>query len=274
MENVHFYFDEAGEKGFLEGDFPNEAFGLVAGIALPTRNVIQMNEEIQEIFKELNCENVEKIHATEIFKDGNNKVIKEKFFSYLTQKEEWLFVYEAMYPKGYMEFNKTKPVSTLAKNPRFKRSQNKKKERLYNHLLEGIIVKLDKICNIENSSNLQMITDCIDKKLLKEAMSELEYLKQDEQKSTSSAFDILNNKVVFRTLTSKIEGYDLAIKNINTIEIEEIPSYLTLAADILANALYRHLTFKIAKEGSVRLHSHAAIEGFILNLLYDPKPYH
>ena len=281
MESVHFYFDEAGEKGFLEGEFSNEAFGLVAGIALPKRNVSQMNEDLQRIFSGLNCDNVEKIHATEIFKDGANQEIKEIFFEYLTQTQEWLLVYEAMYPKGYIQ--SPKPVIPHSENTRYKTSQNKKRERLYNHLLEGLIVKLYEICKIENSTNLLMVTDRIDQKLLKEALSQLEYLKQEEHKTTKSAFDTQQNKVVFRTLTSKISGFDVSVRNIDTIEIEETPSYLTLAADILTNSLYRHLTFKIGQNGPIRLHSESATEGFrlksriaftdnnyIMDSIYDP----
>jgi hypothetical protein len=260
MENVHFYFDEAGEKGFLEGAFSDEVFGLVAGIALPTRNVNQINENLRMIFSGLNCDDVEKIHATEIFKDGANQEIKESFFKYLDQAQEWLLVYEAMYPKGYMK--SPKPVMPTRENTRYKTSQNKKRERLYNHLLKGLMVRLDEIC--KNSTNLQMVTDRVDQKLLREALEQLEYLKQEEHKSTKSAFDTQEDKVVYRTITSKITGFGIAVKNIDTIEIEETPSYLTLAADILTNSLYRHLTSKIEEHGPVRLHSGIATDGFVL----------
>ena len=264
MGKVHFYFDEAGEKGFLEGDFSPEVFGLIAGIALPTRNVAAMNEELQDIFKELDCTGVNKIHATEIFKNGANKTIKDRFFSYMATKEEWLLVYEAIYPKGYIIFNSKSPKRNTTENERYKPSSNPKKERLYNHLLEGIIIKLDEICKIEKSTDLLMITDHIDKRLLKEALNELNYLKQDEHIHKSSAYDTVEDKLVFQTLTSKIEGFDIAVTNIQTIEIENSPSYLTLAADILTNSLYRHFTFKISNRDAIRLNSNHAIEGFEL----------
>jgi hypothetical protein len=285
MEKVHFYFDEAGEKGFLEGDFSPEVFGLIAGVALPTRNVSIMNEELQDIFKDLDCTDVNKIHATEIFKNGGNQKIKDRFFSYMAAKEEWLLVYEAMYPKGYINFNSKLTQNNSTENKRYKPSNNPKRERLYNHLLEGVIVKLDEICKTENSTDLLMMTDRIDKQLLKEALNELNYLKQEEHIHTTSAYDTVENKVVFRALTSRVEGFDVTVKNIHTIEIEDTPSYMTLAADIMTNSLYRHLTFKILNRTSIRLHSNHAVEGFelqsrialtddnyIMDSLYCPTP--
>ncbi|EPJ56368.1 MAG: hypothetical protein OFPI_00350 [Osedax symbiont Rs2] len=283
MENVHFYFDEAGEKGFLEGVFSNEAFGLIAGIALPARNVAKMNEDLREVFSNLNCDGVEKIHATEIFRNGANQETKEALFEYLSRKDEWLLVYEAMYPQGYMNLKKSQPVPQSMEDPKYKRTKRKNKKRLYNEILRCAIVKLDEICKLEDSTNLQMITDTMDNKLLKEAIAELEYLKQDEHKLVSSAFDTEQNKVVYRTITSKIENPEIPVKNINTIVIEETPSFITLAADIVTNSLYRHLTFKILNNGYIRLHSNEATDGFrieskiafrddryIMDSLYNP----
>lgn len=264
MEKVSFYFDEAGEKGFLAGKFLPRAFGLVAGIALPTRNVTNMNQDLQDIFKELDCSGVEKIRASEIFKKGANKKVYKQFISYMASQQEWLLVYEAIYPSGYLNFNRKNSQQDQPENQRYTRGNNPKKERLYNHLLEGVMIKLDEICKIENSSDLTMISDHIDKGLIKEAFAKLNYLKQEEHISTLSAFDSVEKQIVFKTITSKVEGFNLAIKNIRSIQIEETPSFLTLAADILTNALYRHLTNKISKHGSVRLHSHNAVDGFEL----------
>jgi len=115
------------------------------------------------------------------------------------------------------------------------------------------------MCKTENSTDLIMITDHIDNQLLKEALNELNYLKQEVHIHTYSAYDTLEKQVVFKKLTFRVEGFDIAVKNIQTIEIEGTPSYITLAADILTNSLYRHLKFKIANRDAIRLNSKLAV---------------
>ncbi len=187
MEDVHYYFDESGEKGFVREGFTVEDIGLIAGIALPSRCVSEFEASVSKILSNLNTSDVKKIHSTELFSDEGNIKVRDDLLEYLSKKDEWLLVYEAVYPLGIYQskereseiFNKYKPV-----NPRVKISKNQPKRRIYNYLLEGVIIKLDEMCKIENSQNLVMVSDHIDHRLHKEAIETLGYLKKRTSKNS------------------------------------------------------------------------------------------
>lgn len=148
MEPVHYYFDESGEKGFLDSGFSASDIGLVAGIALPERVVPTFESECSKILSRLDSQGVEKQHATELFKDGKNLAIKDALLDLLKNREAWLLIYEAIYQLGFfMNEESTKEVYSKHKpsNPRVKVSRNEKRQRIYTALLEGIIVKLDEV---------------------------------------------------------------------------------------------------------------------------------
>lgn len=268
MEDVHYYFDESGEKGFVRKDFALSDIGLIAGIALPSRCIPEFESSISKILSKLNTSNVKKIHATELFSDGNNIKVRDELLDYLSKKNEWLLIYEAVYPLGIYQskkieseiFNKHKPV-----NPRVKTSKNSEKSRIYNTLLKGVIIKLDEMCKTEKSPNLLMVSDHIDQGLHKEALETLGYLKIKEHRKTVTGFDTVTNKVVSRDILSKVEGIDVSVKHIDTIIIDSIESPMTIAADIITNTLYRNIknVIKTSNE-TVRLHSDKALEGYVL----------
>jgi hypothetical protein len=268
MEEVHYYFDESGEKGFVREGFSVGDIGLIAGIALPSRCVPEFESSISKILSNLNTLDVKKIHATELFSDEKNIKVRDELLEYLSKKDEWLLIYEAVYPLGIYQskkmeseiFNKHKPV-----NPRVKISKNPQKSRIYNSFLEGIIIKLDEMCKTEKSPNLVMVSDHIDQGLHKEALEALGYLKKKEHRKTVTGFDTVTNKVASRDILSKVEGIDISVKHIDTIIIDSTESPLTITADIIANTLYRNINNVIKTTNkTVRLHSEKALEGYVL----------
>ena len=92
MEKVHYFFDESGEKGFIKNGFGKSDIGLIAGIALPSRCVPQLNDELEDIFSKLDSSLSDKMHATELFNDGKNRAVRDELFRYLSKKEEWLLI--------------------------------------------------------------------------------------------------------------------------------------------------------------------------------------
>ena len=267
MEPVHYYFDESGEKGFLDSNFTATDIGLIAGIALPERNVDVFESEISKILSCLDTQDVDKHHATELFKDGKNKTVKDELLNYLRVKDEWVLVYEAIYPLGlYNRDKSTKQLFSkhILKNSRIKISRNKKRQRIYTALLEGVIVKLDEVCRIERSSDLLMISDRLDEGILKEALRTLKHLKQEVHVNKTSGFDTVTKQIVQGTVQTRVEGFDVVVRHISDIKTEVTPSSLTIVADIVSNTLYRHLKFMIAKKPNIRLHSNEIISGFEL----------
>jgi len=79
-EKVHFFFDESGEKGFVDLNYEPELFGLIAGIVFPSRNLPVLESKVSMIFRKLDSKDVEKLHATEIFAGGQNSEIRDELW--------------------------------------------------------------------------------------------------------------------------------------------------------------------------------------------------
>ncbi len=267
MTSVHYYFDESGEKGFIKEGFEKSDIGLVAGIALPSKYISEFEGSISSILSKLNTSSSNKIHSTELFSNEENRKVRDELLQFLSSSEGWLLIYEAVYPLGLYQneketaaiFDQHKPIK-----PRVKISKNQKKNRIYNSLLEGVIIKLDEMCNIEGSTNLVMVSDHIDSGIHKEALETLGYLKEKEHRKTVTGFDTVTKEVVSKDILSIVKGIDISVKHIKSIEVDSSESPMTITADIIANTLYRHVNEKISCDEDLRLHSRKAIEGYIL----------
>jgi hypothetical protein len=267
MESVHYYFDESGEKGFVQEGFNRTNIGLIAGIALPSMYLPEFEETVSDILSKLNTSNSNKTHSTELFDDKENRKVRDELLEYLSKSDGWLLVYEAVYPLGlYQNEKSTADIFNAHKpnNPRVKLSKNSKKCRIYNYLLKGVIIKLDEMCHIEKSTNLVMVSDHIDSGIQKEALEALSYLKEKEHRKTVTGLDTITNKIVSKDILSKVEGMDISVKNVKTIEFDSSESPMTIAADIIVNTLYRHINQKINIHENLRLHSKKALEGYVL----------
>lgn len=267
MQKVHYYFDESGEKGFVTSRFTAEDIGLVAGIALPSSEVAAFEADISRILAKADSSQLEKLHATELFKDGANASVKEELLNFLSSRQGWLLVYEAVYPLGlYRQEGSNEALLEQHKpnTPRVKISKNKTQTRIYTELLEGIVVKLDEVCRLEGSSSVAMFSDQIDKGIFKEAGSKLEYLKEEIHTDNVSGFDTEAKKVVRGSVTSQVIGFDTTVRFVTEITTEATTSTMTVVADIISNTLYRQLKTTSKTHAGIRLHGHAALDGYAL----------
>ena len=267
MQKIHYYFDESGEKGFVTPDFTTADIGLIAGIALPSSDVACFEADVSPILAKADSSQAEKFHATELFKDGANASVKAELLDFLSARQGWLLVYEAVYPLG-LYVQETSKGSLCEqhkpKNPRVKISGNSTQPRIYTELLEGIVVKLDEACRLEGSSSVAMLSDRIDKGIFKEARSRLEYLKEEVHIENVSGFDTESKKVVRGSVTSRVLGFDSMVRFVTEITTERTTSTMTIIADIIANTLFRQLKTTSQAQVGIRLHGHAALEGYAL----------
>jgi hypothetical protein len=267
MTSVHYFFDESGEKGFIKEGFNNDNIGLVAGIALPSKYISEFEGALSIILSKLNTSSSNKIHSTELFSNEENRKVRDEILEYLSSSEGWLLIYEAVYPLGLYQ-NETKTAAIFdqhkPKKPQVKVSRNPQKNRIYNSLLEGVIIKLDETCKIEESRNLVMVSDHIDSGIHKEALETLGYLKEKEHRKTVTGFDTVTKEIVSKDILSKVEGIDISVNYVKTIEVDSSESPMTITADIIANTLYRHINEKLTSHQKLRLHSRKAIEGYLL----------
>lgn len=267
MDNVYYYFDESGEKGFVKDGFSKNDFGLLAGIAMPQRCIADFESNFAKILSKLEISDVKKVHATELFDKEVNRKVRDELLEYMAGKQEWLLIYEAVYPLGLYNDEASKEEIRLKhrpESPRVKLSNNKTKTRIYNSLLEGLIIKLDEMCKIEGSTNLVMISDHIDSSIHKEALEVLGYLQEDEHRRTVTGFDTEDRKVVSKDIFTKVDGADLSVQHVATVTVDSSESPMTIAADIVANTLYRHMREKISQEDCLRLHGEEILSGYIL----------
>lgn len=268
MSDIHYYFDESGEKGHVCDSHADDAIGLVAGLALPDSQLASFTSRAEEFMSKLAVDEGEKLHATEIFRDGRNSEIKQEVFDFLAGADNWTLVYEAVYPKGLYVRKATteellQPPSSL-RSP-VKLSKNPSKERIYTHLVEGAIVKLDEIARMEECVSVVMQTDRIDSGLLKELHAALSDLQSNESTIQVTGYDPEKKAVVRGAITTSVIGFDIAVTHIKEIKTEMSESPLTFLADLVANALYRHLKAVIKAKGPIALHSNAAVADFPLH---------
>lgn len=267
QEKVHYFFDESGEKGFISATEDPAKFGLIAGIAIPSRNLPRLQLKLNALFTKIGRQDLHKMHATEIFANGKNAETRNQLFDLIMKEEELLIIYEAAYSKGVANDGEVLQKiieSHKPKNPKVSVSNRNQKKRLYNILLEGIIIKLDEMCRIENSTELIMITDRIDKGIWKEAKAVLEYLSASEHIQIETGFDPKLNKVLKGMIKTKVEGIDVSVKYIKSIEIDENSSSLTLASDIVCNSIHHFLRNQIGVGGYPRLNAKTTFKGFPL----------
>ena len=269
MQKIHYYFDESGEKGFVTSGFTAEDIGLVAGIALPINEVAGFEADISKILDKADLLQLKKLHAAELFKDGAYASVKDELLNFLSARQGWLLVYEAVYPLGLYRYRQEASNESLleqhkSKAPRVKISENNAHTRIYTELLEGIVVKLDEVCRLKESSSVAMFSDQIDKGIFKEATSRLEYLKQEVHTNKVSGFDTEAKKVVHGSVTSQVMGFDTTVRFVTEITTEATTSTMTVIADIISNTLYRQLKATSKAYAGIRLHGHAALEGYAL----------
>lgn len=267
MNKIHYYFDESGEKGFVTSGFTVSDIGLVAGIALPSSEVVSFEAGVSRILAQADSSKSEKVHATELFKDGANVSVKTELLDFLSERRGWLLVYEAVYPLGLYR-QETPTASTFEQHKpkisRIKISENKTQIRIYTELLKGIVVKLDEVCRLEGAASVAMFSDRIDRGLFKEAASSLKHLKEETHTENVSGFDTATKKVVYGSVTSNVIGFDSIVRFVTEITTESTTSTMTIIADIIANTLYRQLKATSQVHPGIRLHGHTALEGYIL----------
>jgi hypothetical protein len=267
LEPAAFYFDESGEKGFVADNYDPHEFGLVAGIALPAAEVAGITAQLDPILSKVQLADGDKLHATDIFKGGANTKVRDEIYTFLLKHPGWVIIYEAVYAAGL--FNRQSHNEELAStvrplNPAVKLSGNNLRSRIYTELMEGIFIKLDEWCVNQGNSHIRLVTDRIDQGIAAELAALKAYLEEREHTHTVTGFDTRTKTVVSGTVTSCISNFDNRVKYLKRIEVETAPSTMTVVADLIANSLQYQLRMKIAANSDLRLHSHAALEGYPL----------
>ena len=266
--DYNFYFDESGYKGYLQDKPDENDFCLIAGLLISVTDEPKVLSRLTELFNSIVISDGEKLHATDIFKDGKNPNVKSQFLDFIKNEPTIHIFHSAVYCIGvYNDRAFTQNVLDTNKidnssNP-IKTSLNKKKENIYHVPLTDIIIKLDEFCNTD-CNKLNLITDRIDESIEKESKKVINQINENETSSVHTGFDTINKSVVSKTLTINIKGFDLSVNHIKELTIDYLNSNLTIAADIIVNLIFRHLKSKIENGFNNGLNGNEVFEDFEL----------
>jgi len=265
------FVDESGFVGFAETERRLEpdsrAFGLIAGLLLPDESLIQLELEVAVLFSGIEADEGVKLHASEVFAEGANCEIRDGLFEYLADRDDSLIVYEAVYAKGVLEDREALNAIVNQACGRAGDSPtpgNASKTRLLIVLLRGLIFQLDTICQCSGVSQVMLLSDTLDKGVLKEAKRQLCELRSDTTKRTIRHWS-KKTGLVEGTFGVRVSGFDNRTSRVSEIDTDTAHPNLVLAADIVANSLYHHLGLRISKSsGYPALHDQAALKEFPL----------
>lgn len=266
MYDTYFIMDESGDRGFLDNEPSLDSFGLIAGFAFPVRNKPLFEKELKTLFNNLEIDKGGKVRAASVFVGNRNIEVKNEYIKFFLDSE-LLIVYQAMFLRGAFIMRQLakkmkEHTKQFRRNNHIKILSKKKKHDVYFEILAGLLTTLDDICKIKDCSNLAILTDRVDKKILHDARGLLNRLKRDEHCYKKKAVDTQKDKPLEGQLVSKL-NYPVAIKNINMIDVPDTPE-LIFAGDFLSNSIYRHLKEKIHQGSEYGLNSQKIMQDFPL----------
>lgn len=264
--DTYFVMDESGDSGFVNNEPSLDSFGLIAGFAFPACNKSLFEKKLKALYNKLDTNKMAKVRAAFAFVGDRNIEVKNEYIKFFLDSE-LLIVYEAMFLRGAFIMKQLaeemKECSKQSRrNKHIKILSKEQKESVYFEVLTGLLIKLDKICKLEESSNMAMLTDTVDKKILRDARRLLNHLKRNEHNYKVKAVDTQKGEPLEGQSISKIY-YPVAIKNIDMIDVSDTPE-LIFAGDFLANRIYRHLKEKIQQGCEYGLNSQKIMQDFPL----------
>ncbi len=249
MRNVTFVIDESGAKGYADKreNIVGE-LGVVAGYFIPNTCLPKAQSDLSDIAKKFRWNN--KCHIADL--DPNDQgLLRSDIFAYLLSVQaRW--VYEAMYVDGFHSGERL--ASEMIRATKEKRSSNVRVSRnkreeapLHVELFKGAFGKAMAFC-VDNCGQpvcINVMTDKVGKSTLNKFRKGADRLLNigNPKITKVSGFDPDASAVVEGTITSEITGGAELLGDFSGVQygIEESPSVLTLAADVLANSVRHHL---------------------------------
>jgi hypothetical protein len=268
MGSITFVIDESGAKGYSDKREQHEGeFGVVAGILIPEEHLSVVESDLNFIANKYESEG--KLHITDL-ESNDQECLRGEIFDYLLSKHiRW--TYEAMYVEGL--HNQARIAATMVKTAKENHrsnvniSCNEKRDLLHAEIFTGVFGKGVAFCldNVSHQFHLNVITDNIDKSILRKFKEGAQQLLNVGKKNTCkvTGFDHDSQSVVTGSVSFEItQGRDVlgdfsgVLYDINVSE-----SVLTLAADVLVNSVHHHLASLQESNPGCALNTKEAIEG-------------
>lgn len=274
MEQVHFFVDESGAKGYAERieTKPGE-LGVMAGFPVPDDIVGRVRSELDAITSRYLVNG--KLHITDL-EPGQQEELRQSIFSYFALwKIPW--VYEAIYVQGFHENAEVlKAIGAKVKasaNPRFRVTSHPPSESLHSELFfctfaKGLSVAMD---FVGNAIDFQVRMDNVDQTILKSFEEEARrFLDCGKPKLREvKGYDLEQKKPLVGQISTETTSGQEMLGDFSgvTFSIKTENSSLTLAADVLANSVHHHLMMLQERSPGAPLNTKEAIAGHPLSAL-------
>lgn len=260
-----FYFDETGDQGFVEEIISKEFYGAIVGIAINESDGKQMEHEFAQLLKKIDPNKYKKLHCTEIFRNDQNIEILNGAYEILEKSNNFAIINEAAYSVGVKKYYDlvNSLLSSIPLPQYLKLNIKNKKVKLYNELLEGIIVKLECFAELNACSEIKMISDYKDIQSQKESKNILEDLKSSGFIHTQKIYNTETKRVLERKISTSFDSR-INIKRIAEMEFLDYVHPLLFVADFLGFELLRHFRKKMKFKSGIQFHSNDMIDGFRL----------
>lgn len=267
VTDVLYYFDESGDFGYLDKEPPAGSFGVVAGFAFPASHGDEYSRILNELYLTLETTGCDKIRSAFVFVGNRNKEIFDKYLDFFLDNQ-LLIIYEAICLRGAYK-NKMELDDIIKRNTTTTKENNiititkDEQDNMYHDVLKGIIIKLDTMCSLEGNNSLSMVSDNIDKKILKISKRNLNDLSKKDYNRSYKMFDKSKRQNFTSKITIRTDFPDMDVKYVKEIGIttDNGPAF---AADFVSNSIYRHLKEKIKTGHANKLHAKEIMEGYPL----------
>lgn len=263
--------DEAGFVGFAETQptkpLHSRAIGIVGGLLIPSDTANLCEQELARLFSEALQGHAGKPHAYEVFRDGRHAGAREEVFEFLLSLEKCLVVYEAVHALGVLQdrdslrkiIDRAREIGGVDPLP-----EGGSRTRVLTTLYRGILFQVDELCKSIGIPQAKILTDHLDRGLLKEQLAQLRELQSEtstrEYTTWSEQTDVVKGRVEVRT-----PGFDNRTDRIGGVSVDTEHPHLVLASDTVVNSLHRLLREHVDRcEGFPPLHDGIALEGFRL----------
>jgi len=263
-----YYFDETADQGYVDKTSTLDEYGVLVGLAIPEWKKESFEKKFDEVLFFLQQHDFKKLHCTEIFKKDSNEDIRKEMYKTFMEMDEYIIIHEGAYSVGVKqndEFLRDNLEKFIPNRPdHIKIRKSKDRTRLYITLLTGIIVKLEECANIEDESEVHMISDRVDPQIQKKSNELLSKLQIPNSSVTAKSFNIKTCQKTEIKYKIEIQGEITKIKKVKSISFEDRVTPLSFAADFLCFEMLRHFRRKMKINKPIKFHSEEIMDGFQL----------
>jgi hypothetical protein len=261
------FVDESGcKQKAMTAVKSSSDFGLAVGIVMPEKYADDFREKVKSSTGVVLSED---FHITDCVAAGADvEKIRTSIYAVINGMSDVVVVFDVINSHGFHDAEYIQPIA--AKHKILSGSSNKSiritthNENPSSHamMLSDVMLKV-RGAVLEHSGNSVLINiDDVDEPILTEAKENLKEFDSPEHIINVSAFDIEHGKKLAGQVSSRIFGLEQIKLPQYKINICSKMDYGIFAADVIANALSRHLKQYEKKNGVASLNSAQAVADF------------